>query len=343
MGQIFLKVFLIMLVLFAFLLPGFVLGKLKMLGKDATLTLSNVLLYVCQPALIISSFCVFSAEDWQRVQSISKITLLENFATTLAISFIAMGGLMLICKLVFMRAKDKKAADVYSFIAVFSNCGFMGVPFVQMFTDNDPLATIYVTVFSIAFNVLVWTLGVYLISGDVKEIRVKKLICNPTVIATCVALILFFAPDLNFFMAESVKELQIFPKYLAYATAPISMIIAGIRLAGMPAKEVFGQKGVYIAGGLRLVAAPVFTFAVALLIMLIFKSVRGGVDAAEEYVFLAPVIAMAMSPASMVLALAERYNGDKKTATAALVTDTILSLITIPLIITAITALWQLI
>ena len=65
MGAIYLKVLLIMTVFVAFALPGFALRKLKMIGDGGTLTLSNLLLYVCQPALAIKAFCVFSKEDFR--------------------------------------------------------------------------------------------------------------------------------------------------------------------------------------------------------------------------------------------------------------------------------------
>ena len=48
---------------------------------------------------------------------------------------------------------------------------------------------------------------------------------------------------------------------------------------------------------------------------------------------------MAMSPAASVVAMAEAFGGDKETATAAFVTNTVLSVITIPLVITAVTAI----
>ena len=86
MGAIYLKVLLIMTVFVAFALPGFALRKLKMIGDGGTLTLSNLLLYVCQPALAIKAFCVFSKEDWEIVSAVETPVLLKNFGLALAIS-----------------------------------------------------------------------------------------------------------------------------------------------------------------------------------------------------------------------------------------------------------------
>ncbi len=85
MLQIFLKVFLIMAVLFAFAIPGFALKKLKMLGEGSLLALSNILLYVCQPALVIKAFCVFTKEQEEAVYSLGMLNLLADFGVTAAI------------------------------------------------------------------------------------------------------------------------------------------------------------------------------------------------------------------------------------------------------------------
>ncbi len=336
MLQVFLKTITIMAVFSAFAVPGFILKKCKMIGDGGMLSLSNVLLYVCQPALAIKAFCVFDADDWQIIQSIETPLLLKNFGIAAAISVLAIGLVFGLCKLVFIKSKDRRAADVYSFIAVFSNCGFFGIPFVEMFTDGNPLAVMYIMVFNVFFNLLVWTLGVYLLTGNLKEIRVKKLVLNPAVFANFVALLLFFVPQINIFMMDGVKEFRIFPQYLAYMTAPLSMIIVGVRLAETPVKELFCIKGVYVAGALRLIAAPLVTLAICLP----FRLLISGETPFEEYVCLAPIIAMAMSPAASVVAMAERFDGDKKTATSAFVTNTLLSIVTIPLLMTFVTAVF---
>ena len=325
-----------MAVFSAFAIPGFVLKKLKMIGEGGTLTLSNVLLYVCQPALAINAFCVFTDEQWATISAVGTLTLLKNFAITAAISLLAICLVFGVCKLVFIKAKDKKAADVYSYVAVFSNCGFFGIPFVEMFTDGNPVAVMYVMVFNVVFQFMCWTLGVYLITGSFKEVKLKKLFLNPCIIAIILALVLFFVPQINFFMLDGVKELRVLPQYLANMTAPLSMIIVGIRIAETPVKQLFCKKGVYLAGALRLIVAPFLTLLISMPFWGILGS--GAESGFEEYVYLAPIIAMAMSPAASVVAMAERFDGDRESATSAFVTNTLLSVIVIPLIITAVMA-----
>ena len=58
MAQIILKALIIMLVLFAFAVPGFVLRKTNLVRSDSLYSISNILLCVAQPALIVKAFAV---------------------------------------------------------------------------------------------------------------------------------------------------------------------------------------------------------------------------------------------------------------------------------------------
>lgn len=340
MGAIFLKTFVILAALMLFAVPGLVLKKLNMLGDGAKTTLGNILLYVCQPALIISSFTVFSDADYETIRSYDRVDLLADFGVAAAVSTVAILAMFALCKAVFVRYKDRPAADVYTFIAMFSNCGFLGVPFVEMFTDGNAVAVLYVMVFNLVFAVLAWTLGVYLITHDAHDISPKKVLLNPTVIATAAAVVMFFVPEINFFMIDGCKELGTVPSALGTMTAPISMILVGVALAELPVRSLFDKSGIYVAGALRLVVAPLVTFGIAVA----FKYMTAGGVAAHpdgEYVFLAPVLAMCMSPAAIIVAMTERFGKARELAAAAYVSDTLFSLVSVPLMVLCVTELWK--
>lgn len=337
----FIKVILAIAVLLLFIVPGFVLRKLKMVDGGCKKALSCILLYVCQPALTISSFCVFTDEEYEMIKTIDNLSFLKNFFIAAVISFVAMFAVFAVCKLVFLKAENRDSANVYSYIAVFSNCGFLGVPFIEILTDGSILAVMYLMIFNLAFAVMVWTLGVWLITGSAQNISIKKVLLNPSIIAMVVALILFFVPEINFFMFDEVSELCIFPEYLSTMTAPLSMIIVGISMAEIPVKSLFTDKGAYVAGALRLVVAPIVAFAIAVAFYYMCSGFLGQTPQGE-YVYLAPVIAMAMSPAATVVAMAERYQRGERTAAVSFITNTLLSVITVPLILMAVMQLWAL-
>lgn len=339
MAQMFIKVVLSIAVLLAFIVPGYVLKKAGVVQSSVKRGLSSILLYVCQPALIISSFCVFEDDEWAVIEQLGAGSIALNFLVAAAVSLVAMLAVFALCKLVFIKFADRDRANVYSYIAVFSNCGFLGVPFIEILTDGSILAVMYLMIFNLVFALLVWTLGVWLLTGDRGNISAKKVLLNPSIIATAVALLLFFVPEINFFMIEQVSELCILPEYLSTMTAPLSMIIVGVSMAELPFKSLFTDAGTYAAGALRLLAAPFVTFGVAALFY-VFSAGLVSATPQSQYIFLAPVIAMSMSPAATVVAMAEQYQKGGSSATVAFIANTLLSVITVPLVMLAVLQLW---
>lgn len=342
MAEIFIKSIVITAVLLLFAAPGYALRRLDMLGSGARTTLGNILLFVCQPALIIAAFTVFGDEEYAMLSAIPRATMAINFCITAALSAAALAAVYAVCRLVFLRNKNKSAADVYTYVAVFSNCAFLGVPFVKMFTDGNALAVMYLMVFNLVFALAVWTLGVYLITHDFKTISPKKVLLNPTILSTVPALLMFFVPQLNIFRIDGLGELAMIPSALSTATAPIAMLLIGIALAETPVKSLFAKREIYVAAALRLIVAPLFTFAIAILAYLALGEYIHGQTIDTDYIFLAPTFAMAMSPASVVVAMTELYNGERELAAGAFITSTLFSILTVPLIILATTELWAL-
>lgn len=326
MGQYYIKVLLIMVVLVAFILPGFLLRKCKLLQAESLTSLSNILLYVCQPLMFVKAFCVRPIQpSWQ---------VGKNMLFVFLVALVGMILVYLLCRVLFRKSKDRKRTDVYTFIAVFSNCGFIGIPFVDMLTDGNSEATMYVIVFNVAFNFLVWTLGVYLMTQNPKDVSLKNAFLNPSVIAVAFSLLLFLIPQINIFNMEAVAPLQQIAIYLGEMTAPLSMLIVGARAADLSLKDIFVKNPKdYISAALRLIIAP----AVLLLLVLPFKAM--GILGADTFAYSAPVIAMAMTPASTAVAYAEKFNGDRLTAARAFISGTLLGVITIPLVITLVSIL----
>ena len=319
MLDIIITVLLIMAVLFAFALPGFLLRKTNLVRSDSLYSVSNILLCFAQPMLIIEAFAVDPVAP-------TKETLL-NFLWVLLFSFAALFLTFFAAKLVFLYKKgeaERKKRDILVFVGTFSNCAFVGIPFVDMFTGGDSEAMMYITVFNVAFNLLIWTLGAYLITQDKKEVSLKKALLNPCTVGSVIGFLLFLVPEINIFNMEEVEELQQIVTYAGGMTAPLSMLVVGVRMAELSPKQLFGDKDIYLAAFTRLVLSMALTY----LLILPFK--LAGLFADAPYVLLAPVIAMAMPPAASVVAFAEKKGGEKELAAAAYATGTLLSIVTLP-------------
>ena len=318
MVQIIVKVLLIMLVLFVFAVPGFILKKTNLVKADSLYSISNILLCFAQPMLIIQAFAVNPIAP-------TGNTLL-NFLWVFLFAVAAIFLTFFVSKLCFLFMKgeeQRQKRDILIFISTFSNCAFVGIPFVDMFTGGDSQAMMYITVFTVAFNLLLWTLGAYLITQDKKQISVKKALLNPCTIASIVG----FIPQINIFNMDEVSELQQIVTYGGGMTAPLSMMVVGVRIAELSPKQLFCDKTIYLAAFARLILSAALTY----LLILPFKLT--GVFSETPYVLLAPVIAMAMPPAASVVAFAEKLNGERVFSAAAFSTGTILSIVSLPFVL----------
>ncbi len=243
--------------LFGLCIPGFVLRKFKNIGDEGKKAISTTVTYIGQAALAIYSF------------QINKYTpaILSNILFTVLFAVLSILLCAVIARVVYKKAFKEGVEGTrdrtLGFIAIFSNCGFMGIPFVQMLLPGNTEAVLYLAVYLSVFNALVWSVGVYFISGEKKHVKPTKIFLNPPTVALIFALPLFFAgitlPDILFKGVE----------HLANICTPMSMIIMGMYLAESKPRELVADKKLYIAVLLRLIVSPF----VMLLVMLPFNGI----------------------------------------------------------------------
>lgn len=319
----FLQILLIMVVLAAFMAPGYILRKKKMLDDGSLVSLSNILLYVCQPLIMIKAFAVNPVSP--------TYSLFINMLWAVLFSLLSMLFTFGLARLALIKEKNLRKRNVYSFAAIFSNCGFLGIPFIDMLTDGDGVSLLFIAVYNVAFNILIWTLGVYFMTGDKKSINIKKAFLNPSMIGSYIGLLLMFIPQINIFNMSGLSTLSQIPIYFSCMTSVLSMFIAGIRLADLPVKSIFTDVNAYISAALRLIIAPVITFLIMVFVDRFIYTIY------SIGLWLAVLVASAMSPASSVVAYAEAFDGDKASAARVFVLGTLLSIITVPAVVSLVT------
>ncbi len=304
----FLSTFVTVLVTIVLAVPGFVLRKTKLLPDGAANVLAVLLLYVSQPFLMISSLLN------KRFES----SMLGNFGWILGFMIALQLLVYFIARAVFMRCGDISAKRVCVACSYLGNVGFMGIPVMKMlFPENDTLV-LYTAVANIAFNAMVWTLGVYAVTGDKKSISPLKILLNPPTVATILVLPLFFC---NVRIPEQVMTPI---RYLGDMTLPLSMSILGIRLADMQPIRLVNDGKTYLVCFLKLVVSPLVAFGVLYAAAFLF-----GI---EKNVLIALFIIAAMPTASSALNFAEMYGGDRETAAASTLVSTLFCVITIPIL-----------
>lgn len=148
---------------------------LKPEGKQ---TLSNLLVYLVVPAMIVNSYRMeFSMEILHNLLAsfgMSLLALLIGTGITLALT---------------ARRKDSRT-PIFRFACIFSNAAYMGFPLISALFGSEGLlyASAYVTV----FNILLWTMGYGFVSGssDPKEV-LHSLLHTPVLYAMVIGLCIY--------------------------------------------------------------------------------------------------------------------------------------------------------
>ena len=146
-------------VLFLLIGVGFVLTKLNMLKESAVSALTDIALYIATPTVIIRAFC--SMEYSPSVLGDLGLSFLVSLSIHL---------LFIVMSILLLRTKDFDKRKVIRFAVIFSNAGFMSLPLQEALLGKDGVfhGAIYVAV----FNIVLWTWGILLMSGDKSKISV---------------------------------------------------------------------------------------------------------------------------------------------------------------------------
>jgi hypothetical protein len=310
-------------ILIAFALPGFILQKLKKFPEGAIGTMCTIVIYVSQPMLALYSF----------IEAEFKSELLLNMLYAFLLSIVFVVGFFLIARAFFHKVTLDKKARVCSLAASLPNCGFMGIPVIQVLFNN-PEITIYALIFMIVFNITLWTLCVFEITGEKKYVSIKKALLNLPTVVLVVALPVFF---LNLGLTKSdnvvLQSVMMFCEKLKDFNLTLPMIILGIRLAQIDFKKILGDRDVYLVSLVKLIVFPLLALGIMALISLIpsFNF--------DNNLFVSLLICCAMPTATMTISLAETFDGDKEAATKSTLMTTIFSVFTIPLFVTLLTVL----
>lgn len=293
------------LTLIAMCVPGYLLIRSKLLKEEAIAILSAVLLYVNQPAF---SFYSFQSQPYSRA-------ILGNILTVAAISIFIHLIVLFASFFIFRCDRNKFRGRAYAFASGFGNIGFMGLPVIRMLMPDNPEVVIYLAVMFVFFNLLSWTVGIYIITGDKKYISFRKAIINPPTIA-------FFAAFPLFIFNVAVPQAVLFPiKYLSDMIVPMAMLILGMRFGATDMRGLFSDWGLYVSSFIKLIITPLLAYLMMKLAKL------------DQTVFTTVFILMAMPAANMGLIIAEKFGGDREASAKAVLGSSLISIITIPLVL----------
>ena len=294
----------------ALAIPGYILVKCKLLKPEQSGVLSKLLMYLALPFMIFSGV-------------VKNLTF--NNESLLMLGVVALIGVVVVLAMFFVSAplvkteKNKKTRGMMRFCAVFANNGFLGIPLaVAVFGSDSPVFTVLI-VLNIVNNVLMYTLGAYLTTGDKKNISVKKAFLNPVLAAFVLGCVCNLLGT-----AKAIPEVKTFSDHFSSIVTPISMTIIGMKLGATSFKTLFTSGKLYYVSFLRLALFPVAITAVMLLLKLIPWNIP------TESIILGVFVAFSMPTAGLAATFADEFGGDTENAVIFTLGTTVLSVLTIP-------------
>jgi len=295
------------LILFFLLLSGFIIKRLKVVDEHLSKNLTNVIIYLTLPALIIDSMNYdFTLERLSNLRNV--------FIVTLGIYIIMILFSYLVIRLLPTTDKER---DIFQFILIFSNAGFMGYPVVDVIFGSEGL--FLAAIYNLLFNVIIWTLGVMIMSRSHqkdKGIDFSELF-NPGIISVGVGFLLFiFSIKLPVAITQTLE-------ILGHSTTPLSMLVVGSILAQVKLTEIFYNWKLWIISAIRLLILPIGVLLLLKAIPIELNSLVLGVS----------VILTGMPAAANTAIFAQEFGGDAALASEGVFLSTLLSILTIPLIV----------
>lgn len=295
----------VMAMVFVVVVIGYIANRRGVMDGELNRRLSGLVLNVTTPALIVAS----SLEN-------TNLPAPREILFILAVAFLGYGVFSAVA-LVLPRliGVPREQAGVFRFMLIFANVGFIGFPLTIALFGQDAL--FYTVLFNLPFNLLSYTLGVGLITGDPRRALSPRVLFSPSVISALLAVVIALtrltAP------AVLVNALSL----VGDITAPAALLIVGSSLAAVPLKEVLGGPRIYIMAAFRLLVLPT----------LLFFLLRPVVD--NLTVLRIAVILGGMPVAANCTMLCLEHGGDQRLAAQGTFLTTLLSMLTIPLLAAA--------
>lgn len=291
-------------VLFLMGLVGFLAVKAGKFKEEDSRIISNAVVYICSPCVIINAFQITFTPDKL------KGLLLAGGAAAL-VHIILIGGGKLLSRPLHLNGIEKASVE-------YSNAGNLIVPLVSSVLGEEWV--FYTTAYIIVQTVLIWTHGQSVIrQGQEKDYR--KILLNPNIIAIAVGFILFATGiHLPSVVGQCISG-------LGDMIGPASMLVVGMIIGNVNLGWVFRQKRPYLICFMRLVLFPVIT----ILIFALSGAERLHPDA--EYILMVVLLATSAPVAVMVTQLAQIHGRDARYASVINVMSVIFCIVTMPLMV----------
>lgn len=291
-------------VLFLIILLGYACRRYRILPKEGTQVVVQLILRVTLPALILVSMNLeYSAELALSMLQIAEVAV----AFTVLVIVLAK---VISYRLVLNEAQKRQ----WSFALIFGNVTFIGYPVAYLVLGQHGI--FLSAIFDFVQSVLMFTYGIYLLSADKSLLlSAKKLFRDPVILSLILGILLFL------FRIPLPQVLQTALQKIGSTTSVLSMMAVGLLLQfrGFKDRSVRFTQMVLVL--LKLLVLP-------LLFVLIAPKFHLSAES-----FTVAVIMIACPSAILSTVLSEKYAEDGRFAAGSVFLTHLFCLITLPFIL----------
>lgn len=242
-----LTVFLKIAAIFAMTAIGFTASKTGVLPAESKKYLSNLLLFITSPCMIIGSMTS------QTLDAHTFELMIQIVAGSFIFFLAAMAVSFLIVKL--MRC-DREDAGVLMVIITAVNTGFMGFPVTKAIFGNTYFFLMVIQ--NIVLNIYIYSMMVYQMNYGFRKKEGIKGMLMPMLNMCTYALIIGLV--LMLLKVQLPDILADFINTIGDATIPVSMIVVGVQLSESSIRKMLTNKRLITASLCNVILIPVLTF-----------------------------------------------------------------------------------
>ena len=297
----FILIFEQLLKMFFIMVLAFVCYRIRLVDQNGNKTVSNLLLLVVNPILIIT---VYQTEyDPELVRG-----LLLAFAAAAATHILG-----IIISTLLIRPKAGADYCIERFNAMYSNCGFIGIPLIGSVLGDT--GVFYLSAYMVMFNLLSWTHGVILMEKKFSLKNLREGLVSPMFIATLIAVLLFF---LQLKIPSALLDSM---NYIADMNTPLAMMVAGFSVAQADIGKMCRNLRLYYTSVIKLILIPLCTIPLLMLFHL------------PSEVSMTVLIAAACPSATTGTMMAIRYKQNYTYSSEIFSLTTVLAVLTMPVLV----------
>ena len=242
-----LTVFLKIAAIFAMTAIGFTASKTGVLPAESKKYLSNLLLFITSPCMIIGSMTS------QTLDAHTFELMIQIVAGSFIFFLAAMAVSFLIVKL--MRC-DREDAGVLMVIITAVNTGFMGFPVTKAIFGNTYFFLMVIQ--NIVLNIYIYSMMVYQMNYGFRKKEGIKGMLMPMLNMCTYALIIGLV--LMLLKVQLPDILADFINTIGDATIPVSMIVVGVQLSESSIGKMLTNKRLITASLCNVILIPALTF-----------------------------------------------------------------------------------